>query len=57
MGIEPTRDGMRPPSVLKTVRATRLRTTPVSNHSRIIFPASDKEFTSSSIFETLPTAK
>lgn len=57
MGIEPTRDGIRPPSVLKTERATRLRTTPVSNHSRIIFPASDKEFTSSSIFETLPTAK
>ena len=28
MGIEPTRDGIRPPSVLKTERATRLRTTP-----------------------------
>lgn len=31
MGIGPTGDGMRPPSVLKTVSATRLLTTPMWN--------------------------
>ena len=33
MGIEPTGDGMRPPSVLKTVSATRLLTVPIKFYS------------------------